>query len=226
MAETYFIIHNRLDADVRYASLSVHAKYLYGKLRDLLKLSIQNNWQDENGFYVRMTRETMTKLLKICLPTARKVVRELVGVCLLKERREGLNKSNRLYVQLFPGEDELAFQCKVKQSSPSKRKPDFTPEGNAVSPNQRNLNHSEVQPEQNKNNEAKRPTPEDVKRDHFWVLKEGNIFRYKGSFWIYEDGEVTPYRFGEDLKKDVIDLLASLGMSPDDIPLAMAGVGM
>ena len=230
MAGTYFIIYNRLDEDAKYKGLSVYAKYLYGKLRDTMKLSIMNNWQDENGFYVRMTRQKMSLLLGRCVPTTRKIVKELISVGLLNEKREGLAKSNRIYVHLLPGEDELTFQCKVKQRLPSKRKPDFTSEGNAVSPNQRNSIQRESSPEEITKtpsySQKAPPTHEDIKKEHFWVLKEGNVFRYQNKFWIYEHGEVTPYCFGEDLKRGAIDLLAQIGMSPDDIPNALARVGM
>ena len=230
MAGTYFIIYNRLDEDEKYKGLSVYARYLYGKLRDTLKLSIMNNWQDENGFYVRMTRIKMSILLGCCVPTIRKIIKELINVGLLNEKREGFGKSNRIYVHLLPGEEELAFQCKVKQRLPSTKKRDFTYEGNAVSPNQRNSIQRESSTEEiTKAPSYTRkapPTQEDIKKEHFWVLKEGSIFRYQSKFWIYEHGEVTPYCFGEDLKRGAIDLLAKIGMPLDDIPKAMASVGM
>ncbi|MDL2317869.1 replication initiator protein A [Eubacteriales bacterium OttesenSCG-928-A19] len=213
MVETYFIILNRLDEDERYSWMSVWAKYLYGKMRDILKLSIKNGWKDERGYYIRMTRVKMGLLLGIALPTVRKVIKELIKAGLLEDVREGLTRSNRLYVKLLEGEDELAFQTKVKETAPPLKKPDFTLERNKVSPNQGNLTQ-------------RHSTPEENKKEHFWVLREGSIFKYRNSFWIHEKGQVTPYRFGDDLKNGAMELLSQLGMKSDDISLAMAGISI
>lgn len=235
MAESYFIIPHRLDVDERYAKLSIKAKYLYGKMRDILKLSIKNNWVDDNGFYIRMTRAKMSDLLQCSLPTVRKVVKELIAADLLDEKREGLTRSNRLYVHVLHGEDEIAFQCGVITSAPSTRKPAFTLDGNTLSPNQRNLSQRQNQPTETvkdpvpkysaSENNRSYPTLENMKKEFFWEIKEGSIFRYQGAFWSNIKGEILPYRFGEDLKKATIDLLLQFGMSPEDIPRAMAMCG-
>lgn len=209
--QSYFIIPTELDTNPAYADLSVQAKYLYGKMRDTLKLSILNNWQDQNGFYIRMTRINMATLLKCCLPTIRKFVKELIGVGLLKEKREGLGRSNRLYVQLLPGEDEVEFQCSVRKQLQTAKKPDFTPEGNEVSSNQR------YSTQRHQNQRKYIPTPQDIKENRFWVLKEGAIFKDQGEWWIYENGEISPYLFGQKLKEGTADLLSQLGMAPGDI---------
>ena len=207
--ETYFMAFNRLDEDERYAGLSTNAKYLYGKMRDTLKLSIKNNWQDENGFFIRMTRLKMAALLKCSLPTVRKIIKELIGVGLLLEKREGLTKSNRLYVQLLPGENEMEFHCRVKKALPPTKKPDFSTDRNVVSPNQRKPIHRD-------------PIPEEINKKHFWALKEGDIFKYGNSFWIHEHGEITPYKFGEERKNAMVTLLDQIGMNPSHIIKAIS----
>lgn len=206
MTESYFIMLNRLDEDEQYADLSIHAKYLYGKMRDILKLSIRNNWQDENGFYIRMTRDRMAKLLKCSLPTVRKIVKELIQFGLLKEKREGLTKSNRLYVQLLPGENEIAFQCKArKNKSLAVQMPDRTAAKIKI------LQDSSVMEDN--------PSPKAVQQKHFWALREGDIFKYGNSFWIHEKGDITPYRFGEELEKETMALLNQIGMHADDVSI-------
>ena len=228
MAEAYFVIHHRLDTDPLYANLSVMAKYLYGKMRDILKLSIKNNWQDENGFYIRLTRLNMATLLKCCLPTVRKVIKELINVGLLKEKREGLTRSNRLYVQLLTGENETEFQCKARKNVLSEKKPDFSTEGNAVSPNHRNPNERNLAQREDilagANILKNPPTAQDIKENRFWVLKEGAIFHEQGEWWIYENGEVMPYKFGKKLAQGAVELLSQLGMPPNDIISSLKAV--
>ena len=211
--ETYFMAYNRLDEDEQYANLSTDAKYLYGKMRDRLKLSIKNNWQDENGFYIRMTRVSMAALLHRCLPTVRKVIKELIDAGLLSEKREGLTKSNRLYVQLLPGENEIEFQCKARKTALPTKKPDFLTDRNEVAPNQSNPSQLN-------------PTSEEIKKKHFWALKDGDIFKYGNSFWIHEQGEINPYLFGEELKNNMKELLCQIGMKPAEVSLAVAAANI
>lgn len=67
-------------------------------------------------------------------------------------------------------------------------------------------------------------TPEEIKKKHFWALKDGDIFKYGNSFWIHEQGEITPYKFGDDLKNGVVEMLSQLGMKLNDIPSTMTTI--
>lgn len=185
----YFTIPKELETNPMYESLSVEARYLYGHMRDTLKLSIKNDWRDDQGVYIRMTRVKMGLLLKKSLPTVRKIIAELVDVGLLKEKREGLTHSNRLYVQLLPGEDVAAFQSKVQKASPPDRTPDFTTEGNGFAPNQRNLSD----PNPNERNNTKEPRR--------WFIKPGSIWFENGRLWQFIDEDIEPYRTRSELQK-------------------------
>lgn len=198
-AFAYFEVPKALDTNPRYASLSVQARYLYAHLRDTLKLSIKNNWKDSNGYYVRMTRKNMAILLHCSEPTVRKFLRELRGIGLLREKRQGLTRSNLLYVQLLEGENDTTFQSRVKPASPQERKPDFTPERKPLSPN---------------NPYPSKPYPNEPKKDGWkWFIKEGDKwFDRAGKLWQFIDGEVCPYIYGDELKANVAELLGALGM--------------
>jgi len=135
---SYFTIPKALDKDLRYKDLSVEAKYLYGHMRDTLKLSIKNGWKDGKGYFIRMTRDKIAALLKRSLPTVRRIIRELIAVGLLREKREGLTRSNRLYVQLLPSEDISSFTGEGKQSSLHDGKQDFSTDRKPVASNNRN----------------------------------------------------------------------------------------
>ncbi|MDL2317842.1 replication initiator protein A [Eubacteriales bacterium OttesenSCG-928-A19] len=214
----YFTVAKMLDTDPRLARLSVEAKYLYSRMRDTLKLSIKNNWRDKLGPYIKMTRENMAQLLHKSLPTVRKILKELVEAKLIIDIRMGLTRCNRIYVRLLPGEgesdlvpakqDERVHRARNENRLPSGEekishsgeKVDFIPDRNNLSPSKRN--QSNPNPNENKN-----------KWDHFWVLQEGSIFKYRNSFWIYEDHEITPYLFGEELESRANELLLQMSMA-------------
>lgn len=138
----YFSIPKILDTDPLYENLSIHAKYLYGRMRDTFKLSVRNNWKDKLGVYIKLTRETMAKLLKISQPTLRKVLQELADAGLIIDVRIGLTQCNRIYVQFLPGETEEDFQSGEKKAAPTGKKQGPVPDRNGFATNNRNLtNH-------------------------------------------------------------------------------------
>ena len=146
----FFAIPKVLNTDSKYASLSVEAKYLYGLMRDRFKLSVKNRFKDTVGTFIYMPRKVMSGFLKKSLPTIRKFVAELVKVGLIIEKRMGLTKCNKIYVQLLPGEKEGDFQ--------TKEKPYFTPERNEVSPSNHNPSYINLRGyQQGGKNEKKRP---------------------------------------------------------------------
>ncbi|MDO5411532.1 MAG: replication initiator protein A, partial [Lachnospiraceae bacterium] len=83
----------------QYRLMNSDAKLLYGVLRNRIKLSIQNQWIDENNrVYMYYTREQMAEMLSVSLPTIRKAIKQLLDKELLQEERQGLNRPNRLYL--------------------------------------------------------------------------------------------------------------------------------
>lgn len=139
MATAYYAIPKPLFTDPRFINLSIEAKTLYGFMRDRLKLSLKNDgWQDTIGTYILMARKTMAEFLRKSLPTVRKIVAELIGAGLLREKRMGLTKCNRIYVQLLPGETANDFQPGIETNDISAKKADFSLERKPVASNNGN----------------------------------------------------------------------------------------
>lgn len=87
-----------LESD-RYEALSNDARVLYGVLFRRMKLSLYNQWMDENNrAYFYFTREEMAKAIRVSVSTIKRVVKQLLDNDLLEEKRQGLNKPNKLYL--------------------------------------------------------------------------------------------------------------------------------
>lgn len=87
--------HNPLYIDMKNES-----KIAYAILRDLLELSIKNNWVNDIGqVYVKLSREKMMKYLNI-KGTAKyaEVMKELSEKGLIVKKRIGLNKVDETYI--------------------------------------------------------------------------------------------------------------------------------
>jgi hypothetical protein len=85
-----------------------------------------------------MARKSIADFLKKSLPTVRKIIAELKSVGLLKEKRTGLTKCNKIYVQLLPGESEIYAQSVNESDIASAKKPDFSLEGKPFASNNGN----------------------------------------------------------------------------------------
>jgi len=140
---SYFQMPKFFFTEPKYRCLSNDAKLLYGFMRDRLNLSIMNSqkekgkWEDERGTFILMARKSIAEFLHRSLPTVRKVVRELIAVGLLIERRMGLTFCNRLYVQLMDGENVVPFFGENKL--PLTGNQAFPTEGKPVTPNNPDL---------------------------------------------------------------------------------------
>lgn len=87
--------HNPLYIDMKNES-----KIAYSILRDLLELSLKNNWVNDNGeVYVKLSRDKMMKYLNI-KGTAKyaEVMKELNEKGLIVKKRIGLNKVDETYI--------------------------------------------------------------------------------------------------------------------------------
>lgn len=86
--------------DSRYGLLSNDAKLLYTLLLDRHSLSCKNKdvFSDERGVYILFTRENMAQTLHCSRQKAGRLVAELTLAGLVREKRMGLNKANRIYV--------------------------------------------------------------------------------------------------------------------------------
>ena len=88
--------------------ISNNARNLYTLLLDRHKISIKNDWYDESGeVYIYFKREEMEQQLGISERTVSKVMQELKDLSLVEEKKQGLNKPNKIYL-LSPviGDDE------------------------------------------------------------------------------------------------------------------------
>ncbi len=86
--------------------LSINAKVLYSLLRDRHDLSLKNGWADDNGeAYVIYSRESMGDLLGCSQPTVRKAIKQLEEHGLIREKRQGLNKPNIIFIMPVGGKE-------------------------------------------------------------------------------------------------------------------------
>jgi len=79
--------------------ISNNARNLYTLLLDRHKVSIKNGWHDESGeVYIYFKREEMEQQLGISERTVTKVMQELKDLLLVEEKKQGLNKPNKIYL--------------------------------------------------------------------------------------------------------------------------------
>ena len=92
-----------LFTDEQYTLLSNDSKLLYSLLLDRHSLSTKNKdiFCDENGIYILFPREKMAAALHCSRQKAGRLMAELTIAGLIRERRMGLNKANRIYVQEY-----------------------------------------------------------------------------------------------------------------------------
>lgn len=97
----FFQLPKSIHYNEKYLKMSVEAKYLYMLMYDRNKISISNNWVDDNGdIYIYFSIENICKELNIKDQKAQKLKKELMNHELIKEVRQGLNKPNKIYVQV------------------------------------------------------------------------------------------------------------------------------
>lgn len=98
-SHSFYQLPKELFVNKRYKNLSVNAKLTYAFLLDRKELSRKNNWVDEYGqVFLLFTRENVGDLLNLSNKTVIKAFKELRGVGLIFEERQGLNKPNKIFV--------------------------------------------------------------------------------------------------------------------------------
>ncbi len=99
-----------------FKSISCEAKLLYGMALDRMSLSLKNHWLDnENRAYIYFSIDDIAELLGCGKNKAVKALRELETVGLIEKKRQGMGKSNVLYLKNFVIENEI--QNVKKQTS-------------------------------------------------------------------------------------------------------------
>jgi hypothetical protein len=83
-----------------YIKMKSDSKIAYSILRDLLPLSAQNNWINEQGrIYVKLARKKMMKYLNIKgEQKITQIMKELKDKKLINEVQIGVNKCNEIYI--------------------------------------------------------------------------------------------------------------------------------
>lgn len=105
----YFQMPKVLVYGEKYEKLSNDAKMLYMVCFDLIKISMENhgkynkygkrqNWKDEKGFYIKLSIESIKKVMKCGRNKAINLKSDLEKCDLLEQKRVGLNQANLLYV--------------------------------------------------------------------------------------------------------------------------------
>ena len=85
-----------------FKEISSDAKILYGITLDRMSLSLKNGWFDEeNRAYIYFSIDEIAELLNCGKNKAVKSMQELEAIGLIEKRRQGMGKSNVLYVKNF-----------------------------------------------------------------------------------------------------------------------------
>ena len=119
--------------------LSSDAKLLYGLLLDRMKLSIRNNWVNENNeVYLIMTREEVQEILGLSQPTVTKAFNVLKKMNLIEEERKGIHNPNHIYVgKPTQIQTQKFFGSETKESLPHEPK-DFLPTETDITDTEKN----------------------------------------------------------------------------------------
>lgn len=102
---SFYRIPKPLVTNDYFKGLSSDAKILYGLMLDRMALSIKNQWFDEeNRAYIYFSIDDIVELMNCGKTKAVKVLQELDdvhGIGLIEKRRQGLGKTNIIYVKSF-----------------------------------------------------------------------------------------------------------------------------
>ena len=116
-----------------FKGLSSDAKILYALMLDRVSLSLKNNWiDDDNRVYIYFSVEDVMEQLGCGKNKAIKCLKELdveTGIGLIRKRRQGLGKTNIIYVKTFQAEkrqtsgssdNKLLEVCKEESNNTNK----------------------------------------------------------------------------------------------------------
>lgn len=107
-----------------YKYMRIESKVMYSILKDLLELSIKNNWVNENNeVYVKLSREKMMEYLNLGSKTKiSQIMKELKEKELIIEKQLGLKKCNEIYVCIPDELDEFYNDNKLLQNKENQLK--------------------------------------------------------------------------------------------------------
>lgn len=98
--EQFYKMPRRFFSHPKYMPMRCESKLAYMLIQDLLPLSVQNGWVNENNeVYVKLSRTKLMDLLHIKgTQKAAQVMKELVDYGLIVNKRVGLTRCNEIYV--------------------------------------------------------------------------------------------------------------------------------
>ena len=95
----YYQIPKELLTNPLYKGLNNDARVLYSVLRDRMELSRKNNWVNDDGeIYLIFSRENISELIGVSLPTVTKAFKQALKFGLIEEERQGQGKPNLIYI--------------------------------------------------------------------------------------------------------------------------------
>ena len=105
---TFYRVPKLLITNEYFKGISSDAKILYGLALDRMSLSLKNAWFDgENRAYIYFSIEEIAELLNCGKNKAVSALKELETIGLIEKKRQGMGKSNVLYLKNFIIENEM-----------------------------------------------------------------------------------------------------------------------
>lgn len=97
--ETFYQLPKSLFTQKNYKGLSSDAKIIYAMLKDRMKLSRKNKWQDRNGdIFLLFTQPEIGALLDLSASSVSRAMKKLQEYNLIDFIRQGLNRPNKIYI--------------------------------------------------------------------------------------------------------------------------------
>lgn len=97
--QSFYQIPKHIHINPKYKGLSAGAILTYGLLKDRQELSIKNNWIDEGGnVFLYFDCDKLGEMLNFSRKSIVKFKKELEECDLLRQKRQGQGKPNKIYV--------------------------------------------------------------------------------------------------------------------------------
>lgn len=112
----YYKLPFALFTNEKYSSVCNDGKVLYATLLHRRGLSEKNNYMDDYGVYIFMSREEMSETTNASQTSVKKYMKQLTEAGLVSEHRQGQGKPNKIYVFLPADQtDQLKIESRVTE---------------------------------------------------------------------------------------------------------------
>lgn len=204
---TFYQLPKAFFYNEKYKPMKNESKIAYSLLKNLITLSINKGWYNEEGeIYVKLSRNKMMEYLNIKgSQKMAQVMKELKEFGLIVERRVGLNRCNEIYL-CEPEElnirynDEVLFEEEEDESNIKKEEEPLNPYGIRNFENQ-NSRKQKIKSQEHKISKIK---------------KEENQRHIKNSIEIKNNNSIKNNNIEKNSKED----FASLPLNPIDIGIS------